>query len=227
MLGSLLLGGASALGSFFGQRETNAQNRELFWDQLTFNQNEAQKQRDYETQMANTAHQREAADLEAAGLNRILTADGGPGAVTPSGATAAASSAPQMQNPFAAFQPFVATALEAARVQNETKKIDSDIDKQQFEKKYLGAQTDESTARKLESEMRTRRGDPEADFFKELMKPGVNMMRKFNETIQPSPKRKGPFDVDPPEKMDEGDETWYKRKWEQQNKRPFPIQRKG
>lgn len=55
-----------------------------------FNAQQAQAQRDYETQMANTAHQREVADLKAAGLNPILSA-GGTGAVTPQGASAIAS----------------------------------------------------------------------------------------------------------------------------------------
>ena len=56
-----------------------------------YNSTEAQKQRDWQTQMSNTAHQREIQDLKAAGINPALTAMGGAGASTPSGATASGS----------------------------------------------------------------------------------------------------------------------------------------
>lgn len=59
----------------------------------SFNSAEAQKQRDFQKEMSNTAHQREMADLKAAGLNPVLTATGGDGASTPSASSASSGTA--------------------------------------------------------------------------------------------------------------------------------------
>lgn len=55
-----------------------------------FNSNEAQKARDFQEYMSNTSHQREVEDLKQAGINPVLSANGGANAYSASDASGSA-----------------------------------------------------------------------------------------------------------------------------------------
>lgn len=72
--------------------EQQQYNRENMGLQYYYDQMAVDHQMDYNTRMANSAHQRETADLRAAGLNPILSGTGGMGAPTPAAAAPSVSS---------------------------------------------------------------------------------------------------------------------------------------
>lgn len=79
----------------YSQAEWEFQKQqELLAEQRAYNSAEAEKNREFQREMSNTAYQRAVKDLEAAGLNKWLAVTGGNGASasTPSGSSATSSS---------------------------------------------------------------------------------------------------------------------------------------
>lgn len=95
--------GTSLLGmgmQYNAQRETNDMNVGLTRESNTMAQSNAREQMGFQQFMSDTAHQREVADLKAAGLNPLLSVNAG--SSTPSGA-AGSTSAPQVRSPMEGF----------------------------------------------------------------------------------------------------------------------------
>lgn len=115
---ALLGGGASLLGGFL----TNSSNAKTAAKQMQFEAGQAQMNRDFQERMSGSAHQREVTDLRAAGLNPILSATGGPGASTPTGAKGAGAGFPAVN----AVENSVHSALAVRRAKSENRNIEED-----------------------------------------------------------------------------------------------------
>lgn len=118
--GALIIGGIGAGLGYFGQKETNESNAKMnAWNNYMQHEEAVQLRRWQET-MANTAHEREVADLKRAGLNPILSANKG-GAATPSGAMAS-QNATRMEN---AIAPAISSATESMRLATDMRSADA------------------------------------------------------------------------------------------------------
>lgn len=123
---SMVVAGGSALfGGIMGQQgqaSANRTNIRIAREANQFNAHQAMLNRSYQTNMSNTSHQREVADLERAGLNPILSATGG--ASTPSGSQATAMGA-TVQNEASAA---ISSAMEMKNMALQLRKQNAEVE---------------------------------------------------------------------------------------------------
>lgn len=153
--------GLGGLGNYFGQREANSTNVGLSREQMAF-----------QAQMSNTAHQREVADLKAAGLNPILSA-GGNGASSPAGA-AATVQAPQID-----FPGIFSTYTDLKRLDQEQQRIN--IDKANSSASIAKGLTEQEVNKAKKLLM--QKGMIRADFEGEASKVLRDILRKMKGSV--------------------------------------------
>lgn len=128
------IGIAGLAGDLIANNDTNQKNQRLASEQMAFQE-----------RMSNTAHQREVADLRAAGLNPILSATKGSGASTPGGA-AATMKAPEIGS---SAKSIADNAFQYNNMQAQLKNTMADTVSKLEQAKLLGTQN-ESTAKDIE-----------------------------------------------------------------------------
>lgn len=160
---------AAGIGAF-GQHHTNRSNIKMASDASDRNSWEAARQMQFQERMANTSHAREVADLKAAGLNPILSANAG--AATPGGAAGSAVSA-EVKNE---LENVAASAREMALAKQQLRKGDEEIGLLKSTQKKTDQDTAKARAETVRSHMETK--------LLEKALPGAEVKSDVYKTIQ-------------------------------------------
>lgn len=138
--------GGSAISQGYYQDQANDTNIQMAREANQMSQSNAREQMAFQERMSNTAHQREVADLKAAGLNPILSANAG--SSTPTGASGNVTAA-RVDNPWSHL---ASSAVELGNIYTGFKQASAQVE-------LMNAQAEKA---KIETQV-AKKGIPEAD----------------------------------------------------------------
>lgn len=169
-----IAGGAMSL---LGGERANSASQASAATSGAYNQVTAREQMAFQERMSNSAHQRQVSDLQAAGLNPILSAN--TGAAAPAGA-AGTMPAAKMEN---TMEGMAQSARELPFLKQQYQKGDADI-------KAVNASADQSRSATAKNVMETeilRKDIPRTEITNDLYDVVRPWVKKLKEAIQSSP----------------------------------------
>lgn len=168
----------AALG-YLGQREANDANRDIARDATNASNLMSKDQMAFQERMSNTAHQRQMADLRAAGLNPLLAGTGG--ASVPTGAAGEAKTA-HMENAIGAGLS-TAQSVIAAKQQIEKQEADIGLIRDQQENTKMNTKLADANAKKAAMDTAvTAKGIPKADITNRIYNWANDMFKRATDT---------------------------------------------
>lgn len=181
LIGGLLSGGASLLGSIFSSN-TSAQNTQA---QIAASEQQQQTQNQFQEQMSNTAYQRASADMKAAGLNPMMMFGSGSAASSPSGSSIQAPM-PQTKSALGDLGDAVSKAFSSALQVKTFDKMTEEIANLQTDRAKMEAATALTQQQTKTEEQDTLRGS-NVNSLLGLKMPGARFSAKSAEDLLSMP----------------------------------------